>query len=190
MTHASGTIRIAAAVVVVTALMACSGGTSPTSPSAGATVEFDYRASTSVSPDLSPSMQACVNGVGRTHIHPSWRNFDRIDMRAVGTDLWQITFTDVPVAERLSIRVSDPNVCAENATGAATQNVFANDIHLVVVVPTPGTGTEPGVAFTVDADGGVTPWLAARPSVSRPGRASYPSLDTPHPCRLRRSWRR
>ena len=118
MTHASGTIRIAAAVVVVTALMACSDGTSPTSPSEGATVEFDYRASTSVSPDLSPSMQACVNGVGRTHIHLSWRNFDRIDMQAVGTDLWQITFTDVPVAERLSIR----RPSRDGAPGVRTQN--------------------------------------------------------------------
>ena len=75
----------------------------------------------------------------------------------MGADLWQITFTDVPVAERLSIRVSDPNVCAENPTGAATEQVFANDVRLVDIVPTPGTGTEPGLAFTVDAGGGVTP---------------------------------
>ena len=78
-------------------------------------------------------------------------------MQAVGTDLWRITFTDVPIAVRLSIRVSDPNVCAENATGAATQNVFANDIRLLDVVPTPGTGTEPGLAFTVGAGGGIAP---------------------------------
>ena len=39
------------------------------------------RASTSISPDLPPSTQACVNGAGRTHIHPSWRNFTRIDMQ-------------------------------------------------------------------------------------------------------------
>ena len=78
-------------------------------------------------------------------------------MRASGSDLWQITFTDVPIDERLSIRVSDPNVCAENATGAATRNVSANDVRLVEVVPTPGTGTEPGLAFTVNAGGAVTP---------------------------------
>ena len=129
-------------MVTAAALTACNdGGTSPTSPSAaGATVQFDYRASTTVSPDLPPSTQACVSGVGRTHIHPSWRSFNRIDMQAAGTDLWQITFTDVPIAVRLSIRVSDPNVCAENATGAATQSVFANNVPLVDVVPTPGTG--------------------------------------------------
>ena len=162
MTHANRTIRAwtgGLLVVTAAALTACNdGGTSPTSPSAvGATVQFDYRASTTVSADLPPSTQACVNGVGRTHIHPSWRGFNRIDMQPVGTDLWQITFTDVPVAVRLSIRVSDPNVCAENATGAATQSVFANDVPLVDVVPTPGTGTEPGLAFTADASGGVTP---------------------------------
>ena len=78
-------------------------------------------------------------------------------MQAVGAGLWQITFTDVPINVRLSIRVSDANVCTENATGAATRNVFANDVRLVDVVPTPGTGTEPGLALTVGAGGGVTP---------------------------------
>ena len=65
--------------------------------------------------------------------------------------------TDVPIETRLSIRVSDPNVCTENATGASTQNVFANDVLLVDIVPTPGSGTAPGLAFTVGADGIVTP---------------------------------
>ncbi len=162
MTQANGAIRVwtrGLLVVTAAALTACSdGGTSPTSPSATrATVRFDYRASTTVSSDLPPSTQGCVDGVGRTHIHPSWRDFNRIDMQASGTDLWQITFTDVPITERLSIRVSDPNVCADNATGAATQSVFANDVRLVDIVPTPGTGTEPGLAFTVDAGGTVTP---------------------------------
>ena len=82
---------------------------------------------------------------------------ERIEMQAVGADLWQITFTDVPIAVRLSLRVSDPNVCIENPTGAATRNVSANDVPLVDVVPTPGSGTEPGLAFTVAADGTVTP---------------------------------
>ena len=157
MTNASATIWLWAALLV-TGVMGCGdGGTSPTAPSTRATVAFDYRASTSVNPDLPPSTQMCVNGVGRTHIHPSWRNFNRVDMQAVGSALWQITFTDVPIDSRLSIRVSDPNVCTENATGAATRNVFANDVRLVEVVPTPGTGTEPGLAFTVSTSGRVTP---------------------------------
>ncbi len=68
-----------------------------------------------------------------------------------------MTDQDDVVLVRLSLRVSDPNVCTENSTGAATRNVFANDVLLVDIVPTPGSGTEPGLAFTVDTDGTVTP---------------------------------
>ena len=145
--------------VVALALVDCdTRDSSPTAPSTTtATVRFDYRAATALTPNLPASTSTCVSGVGRTHFHPSWRGFVRIDMQAVGADLWQITFTDVPIDVRLSVRVSDPNVCTENPTGAATRNVSANDVLLVDIVPTPGTGTEPGLAFTVGADGTVTP---------------------------------
>ena len=146
--------------IVALTLVGCGNGdSSPIAPSTttAATVRFDYRAATSLNASLPASTQACVSGVGRTHIHPSWRGFVRIDMQAVGADLWQITFTDVPIDVRLSIRVSDPNVCTENPTGAATRNVSANDVLLVDIVPTPGSGTEPGVAFTAAADGTVRP---------------------------------
>ena len=145
--------------VLALALVGCDNGdSSPTAPStATATVRFDYRASTALNANLPASTQACVSGVGRTHIHPSWRGFARFDMQAIDVDLWQITFTDVPLDVRLSLRVSDPNVCTENPTGAATRQVFANDVLLVDVVPTPGSGTEPGLAFTVGANGTVTP---------------------------------
>ena len=140
------------------ALVGCdTGGSSPTAPSTTATVQFDYHTATALAPNLPASTQECVRGVGRTHFHPSWRGFERIDMQAVGADLWQITFTDVPIDVRVSLRVSDPNVCTENPTGAATRDVLANDVFLVDIVPTPGTGTEPGLAFTVRADGTVTP---------------------------------
>ncbi len=145
--------------VVALALVGCdSGGSSPTTPSTTtATVRFGSRAATALSPNLPASTAACVSGVGRTHIHPSWRDFMRIDMQAVGANRWQITFTDVPIEVRLSLRVSDPNVCTENATGAATRNVSANDVVLMDIVPTPGSGTEPGLAFTVAVDGTVMP---------------------------------
>ena len=157
-----GGMRVAAGgllLVVVLALVGCdSGDSSPTAPSTTtATVRFDYRAATALTPNLPASTAACVSGVGRTHFHPSWRGFVRIDMEAIGADRWQITFTDVPIEVRLSLRVSDPNVCTENATGAATRNVFANDVVLVDIVPTPGTGTEPGLGFTVAVDGTVMP---------------------------------
>jgi len=148
----------------------CGGGTSPTSPTspgavvlpspgsgASASVRFVYRASTTPRTDLPASAQDCVGGVGRTHIHPGWRGFERIDMTPVGGDRWEIAFSDVPVNARQSIRVSDGNACDQNPTGAATRNVFANDALLTQIVPTPGSGTEPGLAFAVAADGRVTP---------------------------------
>lgn len=154
-----------AAVIAVAAVLlgvGCGSGTAPappTSPSAGgtATVRFVYRASTTPRTDLAVSAQECVRGVGRTHIHPGWRSFERIDMTPVGGDRWEIAFSDVPVGARQSIRVSDGNACDQNATGAATRGVLANDVLLVDIVPTPGSGTEPGLAFTVAADGRVSP---------------------------------
>ena len=120
-------------------------------------VEFVYQASTSIDPDVAAAHAACVAGVGQTHIHPSWLSFSRIDMRAVGVERWEITFEDVPIDMLQSIRVSDPNVCADNPTGAATQNVSANAVLLTNVVDTPGSGIEPGLSFTVDANRQVTP---------------------------------
>jgi hypothetical protein len=150
--------RRAASAALLLAAAACGEDGSPTSSSAGvATVRFTYRAATAPRTDLSAAQRACADAVGRTHIHPSWRAFDRIEMNPVGTDRWEIAFSDVPANVRQSIRVSDGNVCDENATGAATRNVFANDVLLVEVVPTPGSGIEPGLAFTVAADGRVTP---------------------------------
>lgn len=48
-------------------------------------------------------------------------------------------------------------ICADNPTGAATQNVSANAVLLTNVVDTPGSGVEPGLSFTVDADRQITP---------------------------------
>lgn len=121
-----------------------------------ATITFEYVAPTSIDPATAERFPACVQGAGRTHIHPSWRDFARVDMTAAG-DRWTISFADVPVGGRERIRVSDPNACAENPTGAATRDVFANGVRLTEIVDTPGTGTEPGLAFTVAEDGAVAP---------------------------------
>jgi hypothetical protein len=154
------TVSLGVGAMLVISAMACGGSNAPASPtSTGGTagVRFVYRASTAPRTDLPPSARDCVQGVGRTHIHPSWRAFDRIDMNPIGGDRWESAFSDVPVGVRQSIRVSDGNACDQNATGAATQNVFANDVRLVEIVPTPGSGIEPGLAFTATADGRVTP---------------------------------
>jgi hypothetical protein len=140
---------------------ACGGnssGGSPASasPSATTTVRFVYRAAIARRTDLPQSTATCVSGVGQTHIHPSWRSFVAIPLQA-GANQWEIAFTDVPTTTRQSIRVSDGNVCDENPTGAATRNIFANDVLLTQIVTTPGSGPEPGLAFGVDAAGRVTP---------------------------------
>ncbi len=145
---------------VGTAAMAC--GIREDEPAGGgpprtqATVTFVYVATTSIDQTVAEHFPACVEGMGQTHIHPSWLGFNRVDMTDAG-DRWTITFPEVPVGSRERIRVSDPNACAENPTGAATRNVFANDVLLTDVVDTPGSGIEPGLAFTVAEDGAVTP---------------------------------
>ena len=51
---------------------------SPTTPSGSttATVRIVYMGATARRTDLPASAQACVNGVGATHTHPSWRIFE------------------------------------------------------------------------------------------------------------------
>lgn len=150
-------VRWALALLVPVALWACnSSSSSPTAPSS-AIVEFAYLAATAIDPAVVSQFPACTNGVGRTHIHPGWRGFARVDMTSVGNTRWEITFSDVPVGAEQRIRVSDPNTCAVNPTGASVQNVFANGVLLQRVVDTPGSGTEPGLAFSVNAAGVVTP---------------------------------
>ena len=130
----------------------------PGSPNAStATVEIAYLAATTTDPAVATAFPDCVNGVGATHIHPSWHNFARTNMTAVGADRWEIALTDAPTRQLLRIRISDPNTCAENPTGASTENVFANGVRLTQVVDTPGSGIEPGLAFTIDGAGRVTP---------------------------------
>jgi hypothetical protein len=136
----------------------CDDPNPPTSPTGNkATVRFEYAAPTVLRTDLTATQLACAQAVEHTHIHPSWRNFDRIDMEIGGANLWRMSFADAPVNVRLSIRISDGNACVENATGAATHGISANGVMLTEIVPTPGSGTEPGLAFTVDSSGRVTP---------------------------------
>ena len=130
----------------------------PGSPSqlTSATVRIVFQGSTSRRSDLPASAQACVSGVGATHIHPSWRNFASIPLQAVPPERYEIAFNDVPVGSRVSFRVNDQNSCDENPTGAVTRNVFANDVRLVQNTTTPGNGDEPGYALTVAANGSIT----------------------------------
>lgn len=129
---------------------------SPTSPAPTvATVRIVFRGPTAQRADLPASAQACVQGVGATHTHPSWRGFAGIPLQPVPPDRYEITFADVPVEMTVSFRVNDQNWCDQNLTGAVLRNVLANNVELVQNTLTPGSGQEPGFALTVDAAGRV-----------------------------------
>ena len=146
------------AVVLSLALPGCGGSdesTSPTGPTA-TSVRLVFMGATTRRADLPASAQACVNGVGATHTHPSWRAFAAVPLQAVPPDRYEITFTDLPVDTRVSLRVNDQNSCDENPTGAVTRNVFVNGTSLIQNATTPGNGDEPGFAFTVAPNGTVS----------------------------------
>jgi hypothetical protein len=150
---------IALASAVGLAIAGCDNGNGPSSPtgpgSSLATLRIMFLGSTARRTDLPPSSQPCVNGVGATHIHPSWRRFEGVPLQPVPPDRYEITFNDVPVGTRVSFRINDQNACDENPTGAVTRNVFANEIRLVQNTTTPGNGDEPGYAVTVAANGAI-----------------------------------
>jgi hypothetical protein len=149
-------------VVCVLAIAASVAGNAcdevPASPRPSSTprVRIVFLGSTTRRSDLPASAQACVSGVGATHIHPSWRSFAGIPLQAVPPDRYEITFDDAPVGARVSFRVNDQNSCDENPTGAVTRNVFANDVRLIQNTATPGNGDEPGYALIVAPNGAIS----------------------------------
>jgi hypothetical protein len=145
-------------VATVAGLTSLACDETPMTPTQTATptVRIVFLGSTTRRSDLPASAQACVSGVGATHIHPSWRNFAAISLTPVPPDRYEITFNDVPGGARVSFRINDQNSCDENPTGAITRNVLANDVRLVQNTTTPGNGDEPGYAITVAANGTVS----------------------------------
>ncbi len=146
--------RISLALLVI-GLPAC--GDDSMGSLGSATVVFSYMAPTTTDPAVAAMFPQCVQGVNVTHLHAGWRGFQAFALTAMGPDRWELTFADVPVGPEQRIRISDPNACALNATGASTEGVSANGTVLTRVVDTPGSGIEPGLAFEVAADGSVTP---------------------------------
>ena len=139
------------------ALAAITAACNESTPSgAAATLNVVFRGSTSRRTDLPAAAQACVSGVGATHIHPSWHNYATTVLRAIPPDRYEIAFTDVPLDTRVSFRVNDQNFCDLNPTGAVVRNVFANGVELVQNTLTPGSGDEPGFALTVSSSGRVS----------------------------------
>jgi hypothetical protein len=150
--------RAFALVLLSFGMAGCDESNGPSSPSGSTTptVRLVFVGATTRRSDLPASAHACVDGVGVTHTHPSWRGFATIPLQAVPPDRYEITFTDVPVNTRVAFRVNDQNACDENPTGAVTRNVFVNDVRLLQNATTPGNGDEPGFAIIVAANGAVS----------------------------------
>ena len=129
---------------------------SPGPPGTTASVRIVFMGATARRSNLPASAQACVNGVGLTHIHPSWRDFGALALQPFPPDRYEVSFNDVPVNSRVSFRINDQNSCDENPTGAVIRNVFANEVRLIQNATTPGNGDEPGFALTVAANGTVS----------------------------------
>jgi hypothetical protein len=151
----------AVALALGVTMMGCDEPTRPSPPTAPpgpatATIRIVFMGATARRSDLPASAQACVDGVGMTHTHPSWRGFAAIPLQAVPPARYEISFSDVPVNTRVSFRVNDQNACDENPTGAVTRNVFVNDVRLIQNTTTPGNGDEPGFAFSVAPSGAIS----------------------------------
>lgn len=147
-------LSIGVRALIVASVLGCDEK-APTAPTSNAVVRIVFQGPTARRSDLPASAQACVNGVGATHIHPSWREFAGIPLTPVPPGRYELTFSDVPVNTRVSFRVNDQNHCDENPTGAVTRNIFANDVALIQNTTTPGNGDEPGYAFSVAPNGAV-----------------------------------
>jgi hypothetical protein len=148
--------QVIVAAALSLAALACDDANGPSSPTQAGGVRIVFQGPTARRTDLPPSAQACVSGVGVTHIHPSWRNFAGIPLTPFPPDRYELVFTDVPVNTRVTFRINDQNHCDENPTGAVTRNVLVNNVRLIQNATTPGAGDEPGYAFMVAADGTVT----------------------------------
>lgn len=146
-------------LLVVLLLSGCGGGGSDDdAPPSGSTLTLVYRASTAQDPQVARDFPECVNLVGPTHVHLSWRNFERTLLTANGADEWNLTVSDVPVATDVRARISDANKCtASNTTGWSAENFFANGVALTPNTTLPDQDlTVPAYRFRVSAGGDVT----------------------------------
>jgi hypothetical protein len=69
--------------VLIGVALGCDNDNAPSSSSTTAAVRIVFMGSTPRRNDLPSFADACVNGVGMTHIHPSWRNFAALPLQPV-----------------------------------------------------------------------------------------------------------
>src|SRR5262245_28602674 len=94
------TVGIFAAALSLAACDETNGADGP-SGAGMAAIRIVFVGSTTRRADLPASAQACANGVGATHTHPSWRNFASIPLQPVPPDRYDISFSDVPINTRV-----------------------------------------------------------------------------------------
>lgn len=138
-------------LVVCLVIVACAEG--PVTPTpAFTTVRFILTESTARRTDLSAGQIICANNTASTHIHPSWQEFQDAIMEPVGTDRYQISFTNVPVNQRQQVTIADQNWCIFGGPiGVAASGVTANGATLKQNWWL--DATQPGFEFTVDPSG-------------------------------------
>jgi hypothetical protein len=149
-------------LLLAAGLAGCGGGgtTGPsTNPGAArATVRFTLRIATTRRSDLTRDQDTCARFVGPTHIHAGWRDFAIINLTAVPPDRYEATVEDVPVGIRQVVQAADQNACFDQKDGFMTHDVLANNVALTDVLATVNPNLPgPGLAFTVDRNGNVTP---------------------------------
>jgi hypothetical protein len=103
-------IVMAAATTLV--VSGCDQDSGPAAPSTTATVRIVFMGSTVRRTDLPRFADACVDGVGMTHIHPSWRSFAAIPLQPVPPGRYEMTAKQRRHRPRVRCALPTPTVQA------------------------------------------------------------------------------
>jgi hypothetical protein len=118
---------------------------------------IEYRPTEFIARD-DPRAAGCALETGPSHIHVGWLDWARVNFREEGAVLRATP--PRPAAGRHSFHLVSVHGCLEESlAGAATMNVYANDVLLTQVVSiwSDFYGTLPGLSLTIDEEGNVSP---------------------------------
>ena len=119
-----------------------------------ARLRFVSRPAAAPPPVQTEEFNGCLERMGQlTNVAPSWRDFETVVLRETMTNLFEMTFTDVPVGVSNSMTVRDLNECRRNpaGNGRVTTGVSINGTQIETVDPATG-----GLFFSIDATGMVS----------------------------------